>query len=343
LKSSGHSFTKNPHPRIGSAALPYAQHVAFENTLSIPLNASPDSPAEAAGKPRSSGFIHRLHGFHRFGLGRAPAQAAPPAPLCEPLRSLRENGGPSPFDFWPNPIRAFRAIRGHSLPDSQAGPLDFCRLLNNQPNPDRVGPFGLPERNNMSMKTTVLNLGLAIVATGCACCDLAQQGHQVPPNEMEIVKFTQDSDLGTWEVQDDVVMGGRSQGRLAVNEAGNAVFTGTVSLENNGGFSSIQRSFDPLDVSKYCALVLGLKGDGKRYQLRIDAIPDARHSYAYDFQTSGDWQAIEIPFADMYAIHHGDRLDLPNYPGKKLAQIQLLIGNNVAETFQLEIDKIWLK
>jgi NADH dehydrogenase [ubiquinone] 1 alpha subcomplex assembly factor 1 len=52
---------------------------------------------------------------------------------------------------------------------------------------------------------------------------------------------------------------------------------------------------------------------------------------------------IEIPFADMYAIRHGDRLDLPNYPGQTLAQVQILIGNGKAETFQLEIDKIWVK
>lgn len=188
-----------------------------------------------------------------------------------------------------------------------------------------------------------LPLLLALAALGCASGKPAAPADSAPAQDQTVFQFSQGADLGAWEVQDDVVMGGRSQGQLRINEAGNAVFTGTVSLENDGGFSSIQHACAPLDVSRRRALVLGLKGDGKRYQLRVDATPDARHSYACDFQTSGDWQAIEIPFADMYAIHHGDRLDLPNYPGKKLAQIQILIGNGVAEAFQLEIDKIWLK
>ena len=192
------------------------------------------------------------------------------------------------------------------------------------------------------MKSTrPIPLLLALVSLGCSNCRTATP--PAPLQDQIVFQFTQDADLGAWEVQDDVVMGGRSRGQLRLNEAGNAVFTGTVSLENDGGFSSIQHAFAPLDVSRRRAVVLGLKGDGKRYQLRVDATPGARHSYACDFQTSGDWQAIEIPFADMYAIRHGDRLDRPNYPGKTLAQIQLLIGNGVAETFQLEIDKIWLK
>ena len=39
-----------------------------------------------------------------------------------------------------------------------------------------------------------------------------------------------------WQVIDDGVMGGRSKGNFAINEEGNAVFEGTVSLDNNGGF-----------------------------------------------------------------------------------------------------------
>lgn len=194
------------------------------------------------------------------------------------------------------------------------------------------------------MKSTrPLPLLLALAALGCASGRPPAPADSAPLPDQTVFQFSQGADLGAWKIQDDGVMGGRSQGQLDINEAGNGVFTGTVSLENHGGFSSIQHAFAPLDVSRRRALVLGLKGDGKRYQLRIDAVPGARHSYARDFQTSGDWQAIEIPFADLYAIRHGDRLDLPNYPGRTLAQIQILIGNGVAETFQLEIDKIWLK
>ena len=194
------------------------------------------------------------------------------------------------------------------------------------------------------MKTAWGVLLLALASTGCAICKPAGCA---PPADASGARalfcFTQQTNLGDWEVQNDVVMGGRSKGALSLNEAGNALFSGEASLENNGGFSSIQHAFAPIDVSACSTLVLGLKGDGKSYQLRVDATPDARHSYACDFQTSGDWQVVEIPFANLFAIRHGDRLDLPNYPGQTLAQIQILIGNSKPESFQLEIDRIWLK
>ena len=193
------------------------------------------------------------------------------------------------------------------------------------------------------MKTIFLALLLATASLGCMHGPSSTSPDPTVSGEREIFRFSSETDLSQWEIQDDVVMGGRSQGALTLNEAGNAVFSGTVSLENDGGFSSVQHAFGPIDVSAYSAVVLGLKGDGKTYQLRLDATPDARYSYACDFQTSGCWQAIEIPFADLFAIRHGDRLDLPNYPGQTLAQIQILIGNGIPESFRLEIDKIWLK
>jgi len=53
---------------------------------------------------------------------------------------------------------------------------------------------------------------------------------------MTIFDFTEKSDLTNWYVVVDGVMGGLSQGSFGVNDEGNGVFKGTVSLENNGGF-----------------------------------------------------------------------------------------------------------
>lgn len=179
------------------------------------------------------------------------------------------------------------------------------------------------------------------VATGCAVRAPAPPA-AAPMAERPLVQFSRDAGLAGWHVENDDVMGGRSQGALAIDEAGNAVFSGDVSLENGGGFASIQCDYGALDVSACRAVCLGLKGDGKRYQLRVDAAKNARHSYAGDFDTSGAWQVVQIPFADMHPIRHGDRLDGPNYPGRTLARLQILIGNGQSESFRLEIDRIWL-
>lgn len=192
------------------------------------------------------------------------------------------------------------------------------------------------------MKTTLWLPLLALAVAGCTLGHSAGPA-AAPSSNRTLVQFSRAEGLAGWHVENDDVMGGRSRSRLAVDDAGNAVFAGTISLENDGGFASIQCDVPELDVSAYRTIRLGLKGDGKRYQLRLDAARSDRHSYAADFQTSGDWQEIVLPFADFYAIRHGDRLDLPNYPGQTLARVQLLAGDGRAESFRLEIDRIWLE
>lgn len=146
-----------------------------------------------------------------------------------------------------------------------------------------------------------------------------------------------------WTVEDDGVMGGLSKGRFEVNEEGHGVFSGDVSLDNNGGFSSVQYFFDPIDVSAFQTVCLRLKGDGKDYRFLVEAEKRARHYYETSFATSGDWETVEIPLADLVPVRRGDRLDLPNFPGQTLAQIRLMIANARAESFRLEIERIWLK
>jgi hypothetical protein len=158
-----------------------------------------------------------------------------------------------------------------------------------------------------------------------------------------IFDFQPTSDLSEWQIVDDVVMGGRSAGDFSLTDAGHAVFKGQVSLENNGGFSSVRYVFEQKTVEAYSTVVLKLKGDGRRYQFRVKADRSDRHSYISYFQTTGDWQTIEIPLAEMYPSFRGMKLNMPNYPGKDLEEIAFLISNKKAEAFRLEIDWIGLK
>ena len=160
---------------------------------------------------------------------------------------------------------------------------------------------------------------------------------------MMIFDFSTEVDPSGWEVEDDVVMGGRSKGKFFINEAGNGIFSGKVSLENNGGFSSVQYYFKPIDVSLYNSALIRLKGDGKRYQFLVEAGRNARHYYVYGFQTKTGWQTVKIPLEKMYPVYRGERLALPNYTGQTMAQVRFLIANGIPESFFLEIDKIWLK
>ena len=149
--------------------------------------------------------------------------------------------------------------------------------------------------------------------------------------------------ISDWYVVNDGVMGGLSQGDLVLNETGHGVFKGYVTTENNGGFSSLRHAFKTRDISNYTQVVLLVKGDGKQYQFRMKAAPGQRYSYINTFKTSGDWETISIPLESFYPSFRGYRLDLPNFDGKNLAEIGILIGNKTNENFQLEIDRITLK
>ncbi|MEM9824576.1 MAG: CIA30 family protein, partial [Bacteroidota bacterium] len=107
--------------------------------------------------------------------------------------------------------------------------------------------------------------------------------------------FNEECNLDQWRVVNDGVMGGLSQGTLNLNEKGHAVFAGQVSLDNNGGFTSIRHRFDQKSIKGASQIVLRLKGDGKRYQFRVKSKSNDWHSYIYYFKTSGEWETIVVP------------------------------------------------
>ena len=163
------------------------------------------------------------------------------------------------------------------------------------------------------------------------------------PGNMTLFDFNQYSDLSDWTVVDDVVMGGLSNGSFSINKAGNAVFEGKVSLDNNGGFSSVRYRFDQKKVSGFSVATIRLKGDGKRYQFRMKSDKYDPHSYIYYFETSKEWETVVIPLKNMTPSFRGRTLDMPNYPSKVLEEITFLIANKHPEHFKLEIDKITLQ
>jgi NADH dehydrogenase [ubiquinone] 1 alpha subcomplex assembly factor 1 len=157
---------------------------------------------------------------------------------------------------------------------------------------------------------------------------------------MILFDFNAQSDLSDWAIVDDVVMGGRSQGQFGLDEEGNAVFRGRVSLENNGGFSSVRYRFRTKDVGPHSHFKIRVKGDGNRYQFRAKSGLYDRHSYICYFETTGEWQTIEIPMEEMYPTFRGMKLNMENYPGTDLSEIAFLIGNKKAQGFELRIDRV---
>lgn len=143
-----------------------------------------------------------------------------------------------------------------------------------------------------------------------------------------------------WMIVDDGLMGGLSAGHILINSIGEVVFSGKVSLENNGGFSSIRSRFESVDVDECHIIRLHVKGDGKKYQCRIKSKWSDWYSYIQYFETTGVEQIIDIELKEMYPTFRGKRLDMNNWDQEKISEIAFLIGNKKEEEFKLIISKI---
>lgn len=157
---------------------------------------------------------------------------------------------------------------------------------------------------------------------------------------MKTVVDFREPDAVRWSIVNDGVMGGRSTSDLEATEEGTALFSGFVSLENNGGFASVRAIFDSLDLSDYHGVTIKVRGDGRRYQLRFrmsgsfDGV-----AYQSEFETRPDeWMEIDLPFEGFRPTIRGR---IPRGAGpldpSRIQQMGLLIGDKVEAPFTLEI------
>ena len=146
----------------------------------------------------------------------------------------------------------------------------------------------------------------------------------------------------SWQPINDGVMGGVSSGNMVEIEDG-IQFRGTLSLENNGGFSSV-RHLVTQDLSSSTGIRLTFKGDGRSYQFRIRQ--DGRFdgiAWRQEFHTDGSVQTMEMKYADFMPVWRGRRADGAGEiePGQ-IKQMGFLIADKQAGDFSLSIFKIEL-
>jgi len=148
-----------------------------------------------------------------------------------------------------------------------------------------------------------------------------------------------------WEIVNDGVMGGQSESSFQINEKGNAVFIGSISLENNGGFASV-RNHKSLNLEGFKSLKLHVKGDGKRYCFRLRTASNGgvhRFSYDYRFETEAEhWIDVDLPLSGFRPFFRGNPLkDVPPLDLSKIRLYGFLISDKQEGPFRLEIADIW--
>ncbi len=146
-----------------------------------------------------------------------------------------------------------------------------------------------------------------------------------------------------WQTVNDGVMGGRSDGRFKINEDKKMEFSGTLSLENNGGFASVRSRPTEMNLQKGDSIVVRVRGDGREYSLNLYVpTPQIAFSYRAFFETKKDeWIEVTIPLEKFQATSFGRVVrDQPLDPSE-VNGLGILLGDKKAGPFQLEVD--WIK
>lgn len=149
---------------------------------------------------------------------------------------------------------------------------------------------------------------------------------------------------GQWQTVNDVVMGGRSEGRFRFLKDGVLEFYGTLSLENNGGFASVRSKPKKLNLQTGDTIIARVNGDGRLYSLNL-YVPQPRVAFSYrvKFQTEKDkWIEVRVPLQDFVATSFGRVVTnaRPVNP-EQVNSIGFLLGDKKAGPFKLDVD--WIK
>ncbi|MFL7034977.1 CIA30 family protein [Vibrio lentus] len=160
----------------------------------------------------------------------------------------------------------------------------------------------------------------------------------------EMIDFTQPQEYQNWAATNDNVMGGISTGGFIYDD-GISQFRGELSLENNGGFSSINRSVESIN-SDVDSIELKFVGDGRTYQLRFTTWIDGnRTNYKHNFETiKGEQLKKVFQLNDFKAVFRGQSLSgAPRLEAQDIKQIGFLIADKQHRTFELNLIQIQFK
>jgi NADH dehydrogenase [ubiquinone] 1 alpha subcomplex assembly factor 1 len=147
-------------------------------------------------------------------------------------------------------------------------------------------------------------------------------------------------DATRWWSINDGVMGGVSAGRMVQLDDG-LRFRGVLSLENNGGFSSVRHPVTG-DLSGVTHVRLEVRGDGREYQFRI------RQNGGFDgiawravFSAPAEWRTVDLPLDSFTPVFRGRVV-----PGAgpviaaNIQQIGFLLADGAPGAFELDIRHI---
>jgi len=157
---------------------------------------------------------------------------------------------------------------------------------------------------------------------------------------MLLADFRDPGEAARWRPTDDVVMGGRSSSAMLAGD-GVGIFAGEISLERGGGFASVRRRDEAIDLSACDAIELRVRGDGRRYKLNLrtsDRFDGVVYQAAFATRP-GTWLTAELALDD-FAPRFRGRPAAGTLDRARVRSLGLLISDGQAGPFRLEVSSI---
>jgi NADH dehydrogenase [ubiquinone] 1 alpha subcomplex assembly factor 1 len=147
-----------------------------------------------------------------------------------------------------------------------------------------------------------------------------------------------------WQAVNDGVMGGISDGRFRMTAQKTLEFSGTLSLENNGGFASIRTKPAELGLNAGDTIVVRVKGDGREFVLNLYT-KSRRMAFSYRAPlptTKDEWTEVKVPLADFIPTSFGRRVQgMGPVEPDQINGLGFMLADKNPGPFQLEVG--WVK
>lgn len=164
----------------------------------------------------------------------------------------------------------------------------------------------------------------------------------MPMTNTTALKFTNPDHFARIMLIHDTVMGGRSSGN--VSQTHDAVlFAGNLSLENNGGFASVefklQRSITAGNINQ---ITLHAAADQRTYQLRLKT-PFIQQGVAYvaEFTKTSDQHSYQFDVGDFSGRYRGRAvLNLPPLNFSDVSHVSVMLADKSPGPFAITLHSL---
>lgn len=144
-----------------------------------------------------------------------------------------------------------------------------------------------------------------------------------------------------WVINDGV-MGGLSKGRAEMKD-NSLFFSGTISLENNGGFTSFRAPYKRMNLSGYITMEVKYKSTGRTCAISLDQSTRFwLQNHKLNLPLSDEWNTISIPLTELNEFRMGRKTGrtMSLEKAASIIRIGIITDSKDPGEFTFEIDYI---